>query len=213
MMKLYGYWRSSASYRVRIALALKGIEAENIAVNLLNGEHKNIAHISRNPQGFVPVLELSDGTQLTQSLAILDYLDAVYPEPKLLSGEALLDAKIKAAALVIAADIHPLQNPSVFKHVRAEYGDETDEAKTWMQYWIIKGFKALEVTAQAYDTEFFMTDTPSLVDVCLVPQVFNARRYGVDMAQFPRLNALDEACRAVPAFMAAHPSRQKGATI
>lgn len=212
-MKLFDYWRSSASYRVRIALALKEVEVEHIAVNLLKGEHKDSSHISRNPQGFVPVLELSDGTQLTQSMAILDYLDAVYPEPKLLSGEALLDAKIRAAALVIAADIHPLQNPSVFKYVRAEYGGETDEAKMWMQHWITKGFKALEVTAQAYDTEFFMTDTPSLVDICLVPQVYNARRYGVDMTQFPRLKTIDARCKALPVFIAAHPSRQADATV
>lgn len=179
-----------------------------MAVNLLAGEHKDAPHMSRNPQGFVPVLELEDGTQLTQSLAILEYLDAVYPEPKLLTGEALLDAKIKAAALVIAADIHPLQNPSVFKYLRAEYGNASDDAKVWMQHWIIKGFKALEMMSKNYDKEFFMTDQPSLFECCLIPQAFNARRYGVDMDMFPRLKEIDERCNALPAFIAAHPTRQ-----
>jgi len=207
MMKLYGYWRSSASYRVRIALALKGVEVEHIAVNLRGGEQGQSEHISRNPQGYVPVLELEDGTQLTQSLAIIDYIDATFRESNLMPR----DAALRSASLIIAADISPIQNLSVLKYIRAEYGQEDEGVTQWAAHWISKGFKALEQIAQNYATPFLMTEVPSFFECCLIPQVYNARRFGVDMDAFPRLKAIDAACNALPAFIKAFPENQDDA--
>ena len=136
MLKLYGYWRSSASYRVRIALALKGIEVEHIPVNLRVGEQRAGNHLSRNPQGYLPVLELQDGTQLTQSLAIMDYIDATYREPDLMPRDAVKRSKMLAASLIIATDIHPIQNLSVLKYICAEYGQDDEGVKRWAAHWL-----------------------------------------------------------------------------
>ena len=211
MMTLYGYWRSSASYRVRIGLALKGIAVSHVPVNLRDGSQKQADHLARNPQGYVPVLELADGTQLTQSLAILDYLDGVYPEPALLPKEAVLRARVKAASLMIAADISPIQNLSVLKFIRAEHGQEDAGVTQWAAHWIVQGFEALEALAETSDTDYLLTDTPSLFECCLVPQVYNARRFGVDMATFSRLSEIDARCRALPAFQKAAPENQADA--
>ncbi len=211
MMKLYGYWRSSASYRVRIALALKGVEVEYIAVNLREGEQAQGEHLSRNPQGFVPVLELEDSTQLTQSLAIMDYLDATFPEPALMPSDAILRSKILAASLAIASDISPIQNLSVLNYIKAKHGQDGEGAKTWAAHWITQGFTALEAIAQQYDTPYLMTDQPRFFECCLVPQVYNARRFDVDMDQFPKLNAIDSLCRKHPAFIKAAPENQADA--
>lgn len=211
MMKLYGYWRSSASYRVRIALALKGVEVEHIAVNLKEGEQREGNHLSRNPQGFLPVLELEDGTQLTQSLAIMDYIDSAFTEPALLPSAAVTRSKILAASLVIASDIHPIQNLSVLKYIRAELGQDDEGVKQWAAHWISNGFKALEDIAQPYETRFLMTDEPGFFECCLIPQVYNARRFGMDMDQFPKLQAIDNACNKLPAFVKALPENQADA--
>ena len=208
MMTLYGYWRSSASYRVRIALALKGIEVNHIAVNLRAAEQKGSAHLARNPQGFLPVLELEDGTQLTQSLAIMDYLDTAYPERKLLPDNPVLRAKIMAASLAIAADIHPIQNLSVLKFIRLEYGQDDTGVKAWAAHWISNGFKALESMVEVSGASNFVMDNPGFFECCLIPQVYNARRFGVDMDQFPTLKALDEACCVLPEFIMAAPENQ-----
>ena len=211
MMTLYGYWRSSASYRVRIGLALKDITVNHVPVNLRDGSQKKNAHIARNPQGFVPVLELKDGTRLTQSLAILEYLDTIAPRPELLPQDAVMRAKIKAACLIIAADIAPIQNLSVLKYIRAEHGQGDAEVTAWAAHWIINGFKGLESIAQSYNTDFLMTNVPSLFECCLVPQAYNARRFGVDMDQFPKLKSIDAACRELPAFIEASPENQADA--
>ena len=211
MMKLHGYWRSSASYRVRIALALKGVEVQHIPVNLRSGAQGEVAHRARNPQGFVPVLELEDGTQLTQSLAILDYLDATFPEPSLMPSEAILRSKILSASLIIASDIAPIQNLSVLQYIRAEHGQGDAGVTSWAAHWIAKGFEALEVTAQKSDTPFLLTDRPMFFECCLVPQVYNARRFGVDMREFPKLMSIDAACRDLPAFISAAPENQADA--
>ena len=211
MMTLHGYWRSSASYRVRIALALKGIEVNHVAVNLRQGAQGQAEHLRRNPQGFVPVLELEDGTQLTQSLAILDYLDEVYPVPSLLPEGPILRAKIRAAALVISADIAPIQNLSVQHYLRAEYGQADVGVNQWGRHWIRRGFEALEQKASDRDMPFLLTDQPSLFECCLIPQAYNARRFGVDMAAFPRLSAIDAHCRNLPAFQRAAPENQNDA--
>lgn len=211
MMTLYGYWRSSASYRVRIALALKGIEVRDVAVDLRDGLQKKADHISRNPHGFVPVLELEDGSQLTQSLAIMDYLDITFPQYALMPGDALMRAKILAASLVIASDIHPIQNLSVLKYIRAEHGQEDAGVKQWAKHWISNGLKALEITAEQYDMPFLMTDGPGLFECCLIPQIYNGRRFDVDMDVFPKLEAIDAACQKLPAFNKALPENQPDA--
>ncbi|MEP1229510.1 MAG: maleylacetoacetate isomerase [Litorimonas sp.] len=211
MMTLYGYWRSSASYRVRIALALKGVVVNYVAVNLREDAQKSSEHLSKNPQGFVPVLELEDGTQLNQSLAILEYLEAIYPAPALLPNTPVLRAKLHAASLMIAADISPIQNLSVLKYIRAEYHQDDAGVTQWAAHWIVNGFTALEALAQKYETSFFMTETPSLFECCLVPQAYNARRFGVNMGAFPRLSAIDAKCRKLPAFISAVPENQADA--
>jgi maleylacetoacetate isomerase len=208
MMTLHGYWRSSASYRVRIALALKEVEVKHVAVNLRDGAHGEAAHKARNPQGFVPVLELEDGTELTQSLAIMDYLDATFREPSLMPGEAILRSKILSASLIIASDIAPIQNLSVLKYIRAEYGQDDEGVAQWVRHWISRGFEALEVTAQKSDTPFLLTDRPMFFECCLIPQVYNARRFGVDMEVYPRLSEVDALCRDLPAFQKAAPENQ-----
>lgn len=212
MMTLHGYWRSSASYRVRIALALKGVEVKHVAVNLRDGEQGEREHIARNPQGFVPVLELEDGIRLTQSLAIMDYLDAKFRKPNLMPSDAVLRSKILSATLIIASDIAPIQNLSVLKYLRAEYEQGDDEVRDWAQHWISRGFKALEQQASASDTRFLFTDRPMFFECCLIPQIYNARRHGVDMDRFPKLKEIDARCRDLPAFQKAAPENQHDAT-
>jgi len=171
MMKLYGYWRSSASYRVRIALALKGIEVEHIAVNLKTAEHQQSEHMTRNPQSFVPVFELEDGTRLTQSLAIIEYLEELYPKPQLLPDDPVLRSRVRGAAQIVAADIAPIQNLRVLKYIRAEHSQEDQGVKNWASYWIAEGFMALEEIASKNDATFILTETPSLAECCLIPQI------------------------------------------
>ncbi len=208
MMTLHGYWRSSASYRVRIGLALKGVAVKHVAVNLRDESQKSKDHLAINPQGFVPVLELENGAVLTQSLAILEYLDATYPDPALLPMDPLLRSRVKAAALTIAADISPIQNLSVLKYIRAQH-DQGDAGVTqWAAHWIETGFVTLENIAQSHKTDFFMTNAPSLFECCLIPQIYNACRFGVDINRFPKLMTIDAKCRELPAFIAAAPENQ-----
>ncbi len=207
---LHGYWRSSASYRVRIALNMKGVAVTHRSVNLRAGDQKQSAHLDLNPQGYVPILELEDGTCLTQSLAVLDYLDATYPEPALMPRDAILRSKILAASLVIASDIHPIQNLSVLKYIRAEYGQGDAAVKEWVQHWITRGFESLEAMGNA-SKEFFLTDTPMFFECCLIPQIYNARRFGVDMTPFPKLLAVEARCQALSAFENALPENQADA--
>ena len=216
MMTLYGYWRSSASYRVRIALALKGVEANHISVNLRTSEQSQEAHLARNPQGFVPVLELSDGIQLRQSLAIIDYLDTAYPEPALMPADPIRRAKVMAAALVICADVSPIQNLSVLNHIRSAHDANDAQVKDWAAHWIAKGFTALEQIAKderagGYTEPFLMTKAPSLFECCLIPQIYNARRFGVNMSAYPALESINASCTRLPAFISAHPDQQSDA--
>ena len=211
MMTLHGYWRSSASYRVRIALALKGVEVKHHAVNLKTGEQLEASHGDLNAQPFVPILELEDGTKLTQSLAIMDYLDATFREPALMPSEAILRSKILSASLIIASDIAPIQNLSVLKYIRAEHGQTDEGVKAWIAHWINRGFQALEITAQTSKTDYFLTDRPAFFECCLIPQVYNANRFGVDMKQYPRLSEINNACLSLPEFQAALPENQADA--
>ena len=198
---LYDYYRSSASYRVRIALNLKGADHERVPVNLLDGEQRDDAYRARNPQGFVPMLE-ADGERLTQSLAIIFWLDARFPEPPLRPD----DPHVLALALTIAADIHPVNNLRVIKHL-ARLGIGQDMRDDWYRHWIREGFDALEALAAPRAGRFLAGDEVTLADVCLVPQMYNARRFEVDLSPYPILVRADAAAAALDAFAAAHPDR------
>tara|TARA_R110002020_G_scaffold45314_6_gene129741 strand:+ start:873 stop:1505 length:633 start_codon:yes stop_codon:yes gene_type:complete len=203
---LFDYWRSSASYRVRIALNLKGVAYETVDTSLLDGAQKAPDYVARNPQGFVPMLSI-DGHDLTQSLAIIDYLDAQYPEPPMVSREPLERAMTLAQAMVVAADIHPVNNLRILKYLKNELGQDQEAVDRWYRHWIAEGFAALE--AMAPESGLFGGDRPNLADVCLVPQMYNARRFATDLSVFPRLVRIDAACNEMEAFQNAAPEAVK----
>jgi len=203
MIVLHDYWRSSASYRVRIALEMKGVAYERRDVNLLDGSQSSADNIARNAQGFVPTLVV-DGHAIGQSLAIIDWLDATWPDPKLCPADPLARAATLQRALVIAADIHPIDNLRVLKRLSAMGIDQAGR-DDWYRHWIIEGFAALE--SMAGDGPFLGGDAPDLSDVCLVPQMYNARRLDTPLDAYPRLVATDAAMTALPAVGAAHPDR------
>ena len=206
MIRLYDYWRSSAAYRVRIALNLKHVPYERHDIALLEGVHRSPENLARNPQGFVPTLEV-DGEAITQSLAIIDYLDALWPDPKLVPPDPLARARVLAQALVIAADIHPIDNLRVLKRLESQFGADQAAKDDWYRHWILEGFTALE--ALAGPGPFLGGDSPDLADVCLVPQMYNARRMSVPLEAFPKLVAADATAAGVPEIAAAHPDRVK----
>jgi maleylacetoacetate isomerase len=202
---LYDYFRSSAGYRVRIALNLKHVVYGRVEISLLAGEQRSAAHLARNPQGLVPALKLADGTVLTQSLAILDWLDTAHPEPRLFPADPLARAKALALVLVIVADIHPIDNLRVLQRLEAQFGADAAAKADWYRHWIAEGLNALE--AAAPDRGYFGGDAPDVVDCCLVPQMYNARRYDLDLSPWPRLVAIDALASRLPAVAAAHPDR------
>lgn len=206
-MILYDYFRSSAAYRVRIALNLKGVAYERREVHLLKGEQRSAEHLARNPQGFVPALDIGAEEVLTQSLAIIEWLDSAYPEPRLIPADPLARAAAMARALVIAADIHPLNNLRVLKRLEAQFGADDAANAGWFRHWIAEGFAALE--AMAGSGPFLGGDAPDVSDVLLVPQMFNARRFDLPLDPYPRLMAADAAASALEPFAAAHPDRVK----
>jgi maleylacetoacetate isomerase len=209
-MKLYTYWRSSAAYRVRIALELKGLTAEQVPVSLVKGEQSRPDYTARNPQALVPALELDDGTVLTQSLAIIDWLDATHPEPPLLPTAALPRARTLEVAHAVAMDIHPVNNLRVLNALGDRFGADAQGKRDWMTHWMRLGFDAIEPRLPG--TRYALTDDrPTLADICLVAQLYNARRWGLDVAEWPRIAAADAACRALPAFAAAAPEAQPDA--
>ena len=203
---LFDYWRSSASYRVRIALNLKGVVYTAVPTNLLERDHKNADYVARNPQGFVPMLSI-DGHDLTQSLAIIDYLDAKYHDPKMVSSDPAIRAKTLAQALLIAADIHPLNNLRVLGRLKTQFGADDAATADWYRHWIVEGFTALE--AMAPEEGLFGSDMPNLADVCLVPQMANARRFDTPLEAFPKLVRIDAALQEIPAFANAAPEAVK----
>ena len=209
-MKLYTYWRSSCSYRVRIALGLKGLDWENVFVHLVKGDQKAEGFAQVNPSNLVPTLELDDGTHLSQSLAILDWLESAHPEPALLPSEAIRRAHVLAAAHTIAMDVQPLTNVGPVNHLKAEYGADADGGIQWMVHWMEVGFRSMLRQIDP-DTPFCFGDAPTLADICLVPQLYNAHRWGVDLAPFKRLTEIEETCLALPAFQAAKPEAQPDA--
>jgi maleylacetoacetate isomerase len=212
-MRFYGYFRSSASYRVRIAFNLKRVPYDFTSIHLRKdgGQQKKPDYRAHNPQGLVPLLEDGD-FRLSQSLAIVEWLDETYPQPPLLPGEINARAEVRAFSQIIACDIHPLQNLRVLEYLKQEYGRDQSELDRWCQHWIGEGLAACEGLLERRPvSQFAFGDAPSLADICLVPQVFSAERFGVDLSKMPRVTAIAGNCNALPAFADAHPSRQPDA--
>jgi maleylpyruvate isomerase len=208
-MLLYDYFRSSAAFRVRIALNFKGLKPERRYVHLRKGEQRAPRYLELNPQGLVPTLVIGE-RRLTQSLAIIEYLEEEHPLPPLLPSEAGKRAWVRAFALSIACDIHPINNLRVLKYLQA-MGIGEPARDEWYRHWIREGFTALEAQLAGHPGTYCCGDNVTLADVCLVPQVFNAKRLDVDLAPYPRIGAVHEACMSLPAFADAQPSRQPDA--
>ncbi|NJN51628.1 MAG: maleylacetoacetate isomerase, partial [Gammaproteobacteria bacterium] len=200
-MKLYTYFRSSAAYRVRIALNLKGVTYDSVPVDLVAGQQSEAEHLVRNPLGLVPVLETS-GQRLSQSLAIIEYLEEMHPHPPLLPADAPGRARVRGMALAVACDTHPLNNMSVLRFLTDELGVDQAGRDRWYRHWVERCFAALEASVDA--APYCVGGTVSLADVCLVPQVFNARRFSVPLTRYPKLVAIDVAMAAIDAVAAAH---------
>jgi maleylacetoacetate isomerase/maleylpyruvate isomerase len=208
-LTLHSAWRSSAAYRVRIGLNLKGLAYDTAPVNLVSSQHLEPAYAALNPQRLLPTLEV-DGRALTQSLAILDWLDETVPEPPLLPADAFDRTLVRSMAQIVASDIHPVNNLRI---LRALSGLGVDEAARdiWIQRWITDGFTALEAMIARHGRGFAFGDAPGLADCCLVPQVYNAERFKTDLTPFPAIRAVAARCAEHPAFVAAHPNQQPDA--
>ncbi|MBX9945024.1 MAG: maleylacetoacetate isomerase [Reyranella sp.] len=212
-MKLIGYFRSSAAYRVRIALNLKGIAVEHASRHLRKGEHRAPDYVALNPQKLVPALVLDSGEVLTQSLAILEYLEETHPEPPLLPRDPVGRARVRALALIPTADIHPIQNLRVMSYLREKFGQTEESAFAWSRHWIETGFDAYEasISTDRRTGAFSHGNAPTMADLCLVPQIFNAARFKVDMTKYPTIQRIHDVCMKHPAFDAARPARQPDA--
>ncbi len=212
-MKLYTYFRSSAAFRVRIALNLKGIAWESVAVNLRPGAHRQPDYLARNPQGLVPALEEDDGAVIPQSLAIIEYLEETHPQPPLLPRPARDRARVRSMALAVACDVHPLNNLRVLNHLRSPLGLDEAAVEAWCRHWIAEGFRGLEEEARraSGDGRHLFGSEVTLADVCLVPQMFNARRVRCDVEPFPTLRAICAHLETQPAFARAAPAAQPDA--
>ena len=212
MMKLYSYWRSSAAYRVRIALNLKEIDYEVESKHLVAGEHRAPEYLAANPQGLVPALE-HEGEFFVQSMAIIEYLDAVVPSPRLIPEAAVDRAHISSMAHAIACEIHPLNNLRVMNYLRQELNQDDEKVSSWLEHWMHTGFEALETWALKYSAHkrFMYGDSVSLADICLAPQMYNARRFEVHLEDYPTLVQIDEHLQTLPSVIAANPDRQADA--
>jgi len=205
MMKLFTYFRSSASFRVRIALNLKGLDYEAVSIQLKHQEQRSEKYLNLNPTGLVPTL-VDDDIPLGQSMAILEYLDEVYPEPALIYGSAMDKARIRALANIIACDIHPLNNLRILQYLKNDLAQDPDAVNKWYQHWIIQGFEALEKMVEG--TDYCYGDKVSLADLCLIPQIWNAQRFKVDMSAYPNLMAINTNLLKLEAFDKALPQNQ-----
>lgn len=210
-MRLFDYWRSTSSYRLRIALALKGIDVERSPVHLVRdgGEHRSLAYRALNPQGRVPSLQLDDGTVLTQSPAIIEYREERHPDPPLLPRDPVARAKVRAVAAIVGCDMHPLHNVGPLTMLRRDVGRPEPEVEAWIARWIGEGLAAVE--ALIGDGPFCFGTEPGLADIYLVPQLYAAHRFHVPLDGLPRIAAAERAALAHPAFASAHPSRQPDA--
>lgn len=213
MTTLYGYFRSSAAYRVRITLNLKGLDYDQVPVNLVKVEQRSGEHLTRNPQGMVPSLVQDDSSVINQSLAICEYLNEVHPEPALLPIDALARARVRALAQSVACEIHPLNNLRVLKYLVGELGVDEAAKLEWYRHWIAEGFAALEATLSTASSsgDFCHGDTPTLADICLIPQVYNAERFGCDLSAYPVIQRIATQCRSIEAFKKAAPEVQPDA--
>ncbi|TGU93544.1 maleylacetoacetate isomerase [Mesorhizobium sp. M00.F.Ca.ET.151.01.1.1] len=207
---LHNYYRSSTSYRVRIALEMKGLSYDYVPHHLRHGEHLEAAYLAVNPQGLVPALICNDGTLLTQSLAIIEFLDETTPEPPLLPKDPLGRARVRMLAQMIACDIHPVNNLRVLTSLRTLFGAGDQDVANWFRHWVNEGFGPLEtlLTASPETGTFCHGDTPGLADICLVAQVTSNARFGVDMTPYPTISRINAACMALPAFQKAAPQNQ-----
>jgi maleylacetoacetate isomerase len=214
-LQLHGYWRSSAAYRVRIVLAHKGLACESVPVHLVRGggQQRSDGYRALNPQGLVPTLVVDGEFALGQSLAICEYLEERWPQPAMLPADARGRAIVRSMALVVACDVHPLNNLSVTNYLRAECGQDDEAVKRWMHTWMARGFAALEALIERHsvDGRHAYGDTVTLADAFLVPQTYNARRFGLDLGPYPRLAAVAAHLETLPAFIAARPEAQADA--
>jgi len=210
-LKLYTYFRSSAAFRVRIALNLKGLAVESAFVHLAKGEHLQPAYRAVNPQGLVPALQV-DGALLAQSIAIMEYLEETHPQPPLLPTDPLGRARVRGLSLIVACEIHPLNNPRALKYVKNVLGHGQDEVDAWYRHWIADGLAKLEAELGRPGTgRHSHGDTPTMADCCLVPQIFNAQRFNCDLAPYPTVMRVFEACMQLDAFDRAQPGKQADA--
>lgn len=211
-MRLYTYFRSSAAFRVRIALNLKGLAYEPRLVHLAKGEHRKPEFTQVNAQALLPALELDDGTRLNQSLAIIEYLEEKHPQPPLLPKDALGKARVRSLSYLIASEIHPLNNLRVLQHLKRALGQNDEQVNAWYRHWIADGLAKLEAElARGATGQFSHDDAPGMADCCLVPQIFNAKRYHCDLAPYPTTMRVFEQCMKLEAFDRAQPSKQPDA--
>jgi len=209
-MILHGYWRSGTSYRTRIALNLKGLSYDQVGVDLRTGAQRSGDYLALNPQGLVPALVTDGGDVLSQSPAILEWLEETFPQPALLPSDPVARAQVRAMAAVVGCDIHPLNNLRVLKAIKAIGADEA-ATQGWIEQWIVSGFDALEAMVANHGRGWCYADTPTLADCYLIPQIYSARRFNVDLSAYPNLLAIEARAQAHPAFAAAHPDRQPDA--
>ncbi|HEX6414239.1 MAG TPA: maleylacetoacetate isomerase [Burkholderiales bacterium] len=209
-MKLYTYFRSSAAFRVRIALNVKDLRYESLFVHLAKGEHRRPEYAKVNPQGLLPTLELDDGIRLNQSLAIIEYLEDKYPRPPLLPSDAVGKARVRGLAALVACEIHPLNNLRVLQHLKRSLGQSEEQVNAWYRHWIADGLAKLEAQLDP-KAKFAYGDAPTMADCCLVPQIFNAKRYDCNLAPYPTTMRVFEQCMRLEAFDRAQPAKQPDA--
>jgi maleylacetoacetate isomerase/maleylpyruvate isomerase len=210
-VKLYTYFRSSAAFRVRIALNLKGLAYEPVFVHLAKGEHRKPEYAGKYPQGLLPTL-LADGLELSQSLAIIEYLDETRPKPPLLPRDAPGRARVRSLSLLVACEIHPLNNLRTLQYLKRQLGQSEEQVSTWYRYWIADGLAKLEADLlRGAGGKFCHGDAPTMADCCLVPQIFNAKRYGCELAPYPTIMRVFEQCMRLEAFDRAQPAQQADA--